>query len=552
MKKKQTEKHIIIFWILAILVNIKSIFADYDIDGAYALAMSYRHLTGDKMFRQMLEPHQTSAFLSDIILFPFLKITGSTTGAILWLHIWGVILYAAVTFVFFRFLKKHLNANLAHYICIFFFTVRAKQIVFPEFSNMMICFSILVFITFYSYLSEDKGTLFLVLSAVFLCLEILSYPSVIITFFILVFFIFKFSKKKLRDIMCFSSTCFLIGMSFILYFSQTLGIERLLRSLLAVIHGDSSHSASKVQNLFSLILNRDFYYGIGVLLISYTISRLIACIFPKTPVHSLTIGLFLFTEVIYIFTFGYNRSTPYYILAIVFPYITILGVVNIRGCSDKIKQMVTLGIGISACSLIGVIILSNLSMIVALWYIILAVCVSFIPISYSKKPTPSSGNVIMVFLLLVLAHRSLASADVISHSDILHIRNIYNCGPEAGIAASYFPAVQTNTNFEEWPNAVSPNDCLLIVGGTKVQNSTYYMFVPASISHYSTINTPTFNEYLLEYWKDNPDKYPTVIAMECWYGEMKVDPNSWIFQWVTSNYEVAYEGTFWRFYRPKA
>ena len=50
----------IIFLVLASLaVSIKSIFIDFGFDDAYSVAMSYRHLSGDRMFLEMWEPHQS-------------------------------------------------------------------------------------------------------------------------------------------------------------------------------------------------------------------------------------------------------------------------------------------------------------------------------------------------------------------------------------------------------------------------------------------------------------------------------------------------------------
>ncbi len=209
MKK---EKPILIaLWVMAILVNIKSIFADYDIDNSYALAMTARHLSGDSMFAKMLEPHQTSVFLADLFAFPYLKITGGYTGIILWLHLCGVLAYALLTVCFFRFLKKRVDVRLAHLICIFFFTVRPKQVVFPEFSNMMIAFSLCLFMALTEYLEHQEKTGLLVLSALFTCLETLSYPTCVITYLAVVYLLARSSRRKIRDILIFTVTCVLCG-----------------------------------------------------------------------------------------------------------------------------------------------------------------------------------------------------------------------------------------------------------------------------------------------------------------------------------------------------
>ena len=552
-KRKPFTKHILFLWVCAILVNVKSIFADYDIDSAYAVVMSYRHLTGDKMFLQMWEPHQTSCFLADLLLYPFLKATGSVQGAVLWLQFWGVITYAAVTVIFFRFLKKYIDPSLAHYICIFFFTIRAKQIVFPEFSNMMICFSVLMFMSFYTYLTVQDNHLYLVISSILLCLEILSYPSSILTAIFLISFILIYSSSRIQDIIIFISTCFTFGGVYFLYFGLTLGFHRFVHSLLSIAQGDSSHSVAKIRNLLAFTYNRDFYYGLILLLICFIAATFLCRCIKCISISALTISLFLLAEVFYIISFTGDGSSPYYSPAILFPCVIILGLKNITQCSSALRQMVWLGIGISVCSLLAVIILSNLSFIAALWYTLLAVCVSFIPLWTGERSTLKKTHAsplfspLILFLLLILIHRGLISTDTAYHSDIFHLRSIYKSGPERGIVSSYFPAYQSRTDQEEWPNAVYSDDHLLVVGGSPI----CYMYSPVSISHYSTICTPTYNDHLLEYWKDNPEKYPTVIALECWYGEPHIDSSSWIYQWVNDNFEISYEGTFWRFYRPK-
>ena len=50
------KRYIFILLLIGVLaVNIKRIFMDFEIDAEYAIAMSYRLATGDKMFLQMWE-----------------------------------------------------------------------------------------------------------------------------------------------------------------------------------------------------------------------------------------------------------------------------------------------------------------------------------------------------------------------------------------------------------------------------------------------------------------------------------------------------------------
>ena len=69
MKTKNAAGIVIkLLWIAAILVGIKTVFTDFGADNAYTMAMSYRHISGDRMFLEMWEPHQTSIFFVDALM----------------------------------------------------------------------------------------------------------------------------------------------------------------------------------------------------------------------------------------------------------------------------------------------------------------------------------------------------------------------------------------------------------------------------------------------------------------------------------------------------
>ena len=98
-----------IIWLVClgvILVCIKRIFTDFDIDCEYAIALSYRMARGDKMIVQMWEPHQTSAFLNAIFIKIYLFLTGTVTGIALYLNIMGTLAKAGVAIVFYRTFRK--------------------------------------------------------------------------------------------------------------------------------------------------------------------------------------------------------------------------------------------------------------------------------------------------------------------------------------------------------------------------------------------------------------------------------------------------------------
>lgn len=209
------NRKIICLWILAVLVNIKSAFTDFGTDQAYAVAMSFRHLTGDRLFHEMCEPHQTSAFLSDLLMLLYRRLVSDLAGVALYLQLCGILLYAIVAWILYKELRHHVKYETAQYMCIFFFVVRAKQSVFPEFSNMQICFSVLLFVFLVKFFRKPEKTGNLILAAVFLCLEILAYPACIIVFAGVLILLYGFTERKWKNIALFSSICAICGTGYL-------------------------------------------------------------------------------------------------------------------------------------------------------------------------------------------------------------------------------------------------------------------------------------------------------------------------------------------------
>ena len=68
------------------LAAMKLIFVDYTLDEEYQIVMAYRHLRGDMLFKEMWEPHQTSAFLCAGLIWIYRTVTGTITGVVLFLR----------------------------------------------------------------------------------------------------------------------------------------------------------------------------------------------------------------------------------------------------------------------------------------------------------------------------------------------------------------------------------------------------------------------------------------------------------------------------------
>lgn len=133
---------------------------------------------------------------------------------------------------------------------------------------------------------------------------------------------------------------------------------------------------------------------------------------------------------------------------------------------------------------------------------------------------------------------------------IFILGNIVKGGPAIGILSDYIGPYTMNSDLREWPLYIHAGDRVLIVSEGLV-GSLKYLYEDVTISVDSTICTPTYSEKLLTYWEQNPDKFPNVVVVNCWFGHLNVDEESWIMQWVYEEFgaDSYQDGTYLRYYR---
>lgn len=242
MRLKLQKSRSWLFWLGAALISVKSIFMDFGVDNGYAIATSYRHVLGDRTFLEMWEPHQTSAFLVDVLMRLYRVFVPSYTGVAVYLQVMGVLLWIPIILVLHKELVKHVDKDLSHLLCVLLFVFRPKQTVFPEFANMQIGFSILFFVFLVKFVLNQAQVRYLVLSALFLCMEVLSYPTCVIAFAAALGILLTRTERKGKNVLVFGGVCLVTG---ILCTCHWIGARRPAEffevlSLLAA--ADSSHA----------------------------------------------------------------------------------------------------------------------------------------------------------------------------------------------------------------------------------------------------------------------------------------------------------------------
>ena len=620
-----------ILWVMVCFVNAKSIFCDYDADLSYALATSYRNITGDAMFLQMWEPHQTSSFLCTPFMYLYHSIFKTWAGCGLFMQLIGVLLFTAVALLLLHVLKKYLPVIPAHIISILFFTLRAKMLVFPEFSNMLILFSVLMFIFLLLYFEDNTPkALWLVLAALMNCLAVLSYPSAVILFPVAIVLIAVFTgnagKKRAESgmdaqntgvgtdtetagksglgrggaIALYTSICLLSGALYLLFFCLRIGPSTLLESVSLILSSDSAH-AEKGMSIWNytreiVFAIAEFGAGYAVYFIVYGIARNKKKLkLLKYPiVFTVFYGINLVVCLCLDLAGKGNYKLWSYTAGFSYVVLMIIAFTKLKTCEKRYRRIFVTGVALSLGVFASVVMLTNLSLITVMNYLILGAMVSVIPIyaraeklqteqipteqvsAEIEQSSPVSENagslrpdsnqpvisnkkgpripyaallpVIIAFFLLL--HRGIIFQDYsLSRNTITGINAIVRSGPARGILCSYMGYYEEQCNMRDFTNNVAPGSALLLVSDRV--DASIYLYNDYRISHYSTIDTPTYGESLQDYWSRFPDKTPDVIAVECWYGDYHFPADSEFFRYITEEYSEPVYGDYYAFFYRK-
>lgn len=515
--------------LLAVLAALKTLILGMSVDEEYAITMSYRMVSGDRMFMEMWEPHQTSGFLSALLTGLFLQLTGSTAYLGLFLRAAGLLIQGAVSFFVYDTLKRDFRESAAFYAGLASFVISPKWIRIPEFSNLLLWCSLcsaMCLIRFAKGTARAHG--WLIPAALFYCGCILAYPTCLLVLPVLMPGILAFSgTKRWKNLSFFLGTCVLTGLGYLAYFLSHMSFSALLGGLSQMMT-DGEHSESLSDRL--LVYVGELRSWMIPLLIILVISLLFIKKRRFLPVLMLTAileqGYFWF------FTEGYVHR-PY-----LFYYVLFLAGFF---CLDKKSALFRLCFLPSAAMWLSALLLTNTGLRVTGVYLfpgVLASCISVFSAGETDSHTCtfSSGElasgetvhssripvtrgllkaipsmILPAFaLLLLIAKGLIVYGPEGSKMDALYVKQKALSGPAKNIYCRYTDGYDYNNAAELLSEYVTEADCLLSVG----QHSLYYMLADCTIGTYSTISTPTYDERLLTYWKEYPDHYPTKVLIE--------------------------------------
>ncbi|MCQ2526878.1 MAG: hypothetical protein MJ130_08940 [Lachnospiraceae bacterium] len=496
IKEKKMNTFLLIIGIISVaLVNIKSIFCDYGVDNAYALATSYRYLQGDRLFGEMNEPHMISSFLLNIVLKVFSFFSSDYVGVTIFCQCIGVILYGIAGYFLYLKIRNTVSKRFLIIIITLFLVIRAKHTVFPEFSNMMIIFSVLLWITLTEYLKDESKIYWLVIASLCTALLVLSYQTTLLVFVSTIVASLFFVKRKVRFLLGYMMPCFISGMLYLMIIGFRIGFSNLLPNILFVFSSDSAHNDGFFN--MSNLLRFDLAYGL---------------------------------------TFLY----------IVLMVVTLLFVVKM---SYEFRKMYVLGIVISLATFLSVVAVTNLSFNASFSYLILGVIVALMAINHINNKNVIINSLVLTFAAAMIIQRGIVVMGY-EEGTIFECDNYVRVGPNKGIVTSIENCNRLKYSYEDWNTYVDEDDTVLAVGGWIIDSSVY-LNKRIQVSHYSVMCNPTYNEKLEEYWTKYPRKHPNIIAVSGYRGTKEIGDDTWIMKYIDEYYTLEDIGEYWLFYHKK-
>lgn len=238
--------------VLSIFAAVKMLFFALGLDEEYQLVMSYRPVKGDRLFCDMWEPHQSSAFLCSLLMRPYLALVGET-GVVLWLRFWGTLIHLGVSIYLWHVLRRIVGGDGAFLVGLIYFNTIPKQIMMPEFGIMQVWFLTLLSLFLIEYYDNSvRNRKYLIFAAFALVLTVLSYPSCLILYFLVAGILWRRSGKgRLADIGILTGICGLCGVIYLAYLLRNNTVEGLFHTLSYIVNGDITHSLSLSDKLLS-------------------------------------------------------------------------------------------------------------------------------------------------------------------------------------------------------------------------------------------------------------------------------------------------------------
>lgn len=528
---------IIILVLLSVLASVTKILTGFDIDEAYALAIPYRVLQGDRLFADMWEVHQTSFWLPGLFMGLFYAIAGQGAGVVLYMRIVTSLLHLAVSAAVYKTIRRlsGMERDKAFLIGLCYYNFLPKWMINIDFSMQQLWFFTLFAICFcFAYERKEKGQkttgtarLWLFWAGIMLALDVLAYPGMLILYPVAVFLLlYKKKSGKWMDVLGFSSGCFVTAAVFFAAVFSYMGPGELMEAVPKVFM-DGSHQYDLATKLGLYVSQwAEVLVQSAILLLPCVLLALGAgFVYKRLGLEKkwgelpfflllnvcfelLISGLISFAGVFV--TWGPFRLQARYIIQFVLAFFLWKGIYAKRG-GQRILWLLLLSLGAFA----GILLASNVGPVSSSSYLVIG---NLVFVALTLKASEKSGRgmgflayagaVLFALSLIMCKGYYMRNTEYVP-GDISQPLARIEEGPLSNIFVPLEDHKRYSADYETIRNHTTESDRVLFMGTEGLCN----LYARGKIVIPTTISTPAFNAQWVEYFTLYPHKEPTVIFL---------------------------------------
>lgn len=190
--KTITGTAVCVLVVLSLVAAFVKIMTGFDIDEAYALALPYRALQGDRLFQDMWEVHQTSYFMPYLFIKLYAMIMPSMEYLVLYMRAVTAVIHIGMSALVYVSCKKPAvleersdGKAIAFIAALIYCSFLPKWMLEMDFSMQQLWFFTLFLIFLFKGIKTEntnRAMLFLFLSGLSLAMDVLAYPGMVLCY----------------------------------------------------------------------------------------------------------------------------------------------------------------------------------------------------------------------------------------------------------------------------------------------------------------------------------------------------------------------------------
>ena len=221
---------------------------------------------------------------------------------------------------------------------------------------------------------------------------------------------------------------------------------------------------------------------------------------------------------------------------------------------DTFTRYMWFGTIIGILSLACIMMLTDLTLLSSIPHGMLgSICMLALLAHIAREHKPYMLFLLMTFCLTACIGKGYTLRDSFgAYNNVLQSRGICKYGPAIGTITNYMGAYIYNNEYQFWQEHIDEGSKVMIVtANVQSVNTIQYTFKNAEVCHYSIVDPTAYDERLMTYWSYYPDKVPDIIVVDCWYGNLFFEPDSWIMQYIEQDfgYTEVIDGDYVRMYK---